>query len=239
MSSRETTTTFLPDAGKVWRREEKGTTEDEMVGGYHGLNGHKFEQVLGVGNRQGGLACCSPRSRKESDTIEQLNWTELNWTERNWKELKKITDKRKPFSSPHFFLKTEDKTRLWKMPSLYQELTHWKRPWGLERLKAGEGDNRGWDDWMASPTRWTWVWVSSGSRWWTGKPDMLQSMKPQRVRHDWTTELNWTVPREHSSMGVKVKRIPYKQTYLKEVSSSFSLPIYFNYFSIIVCLCST
>ena len=167
------------------------------------------------------------------------NWTELNWTERNWKELKKITDKRKPFSSPHFFLKTEDKTRLWKMPSLYQELTHWKRPWGLERLKAGEGDNRGWDDWMASPTRWTWVWVSSGSRWWTGKPDMLQSMKPQRVRHDWTTELNWTVPREHSSMGVKVKRIPYKQTYLKEVSSSFSLPIYFNYFSIIVCLCST
>ena len=125
------------------------------------------------------------------------------------------------------------------MPSLYQELTHWKRPWGLERLKAGEGDNRGWDDWMASPTRWTWVWVSSGCRRWTGKPDMLQSVKPQRVRHDWTTELNWTVPREHSSMGVKVKRILYKQTYLKEVLSSFSLPIYFNYFSIIVCLCST
>ena len=79
VSSRETTT-FLPDAGKVWRREEKGTTEDEMVGGYHGLNGHKFEQVPGVGNRQGGLACCSPWSRKESDTIEQLNWTELKGT---------------------------------------------------------------------------------------------------------------------------------------------------------------
>ena len=55
----------------------------------------------------------------------------------------------------------------------WEELTHWKRPWCLERLKAGgEGDDRGWDGWMASPTQWTWVWASSGSWWWTGQPDM-------------------------------------------------------------------
>ena len=66
-----------------------------------------------------------------------------------------------------------------------------KRPWCWKRLKAGEED-RGWDGWMASLTRWTRVWASSGSWWWTGKPDMLQSMRLQRVRHDWGTELNWT-----------------------------------------------
>ena len=64
----------------------------------------------------------------------------------------------------------------------------------LGRLKAeGEGDDRGWDGWMASPTQWTWVWVSSGNLWWTGKPGMLQSMGSQRVRHDWATELNWNI----------------------------------------------
>ena len=73
----------------------------------------------------------------------------------------------------------------------WEELTHWKRPWCWARLKAGEGDNRGWDGWMASPTRWTWVWASTGSWWWTGKPGTLQSMESQRVRHNWVTELNW------------------------------------------------
>ena len=72
-------------------------------------------------------------------------------------------------------------------------MTHLKRPWWWERLKTrGEGDDRGWDDWMASPTQWTWVWVSSRSWWWTGKPGVLQSMGSQRVGHDWATELNWT-----------------------------------------------
>ena len=72
-----------------------------------------------------------------------------------------------------------------------EELTHWKRPWCWERLRArGEGDNRGWDGWMASPTRLTWVWVNSGSWWWTGRPGMLQFMGSQKVRHDWATELN-------------------------------------------------
>ena len=74
-------------------------------------------------------------------------------------------------------------------------LTHWKRHWWWERLKVeGEVDNRGWDGWMASPTQWTWVWINSGSWWWTGRPGVLQSMGLQRVGHDWVTELNWTEP---------------------------------------------
>ena len=65
------------DAGKDWRREEKGTTEDEMVGWHHWLDGHEFEQSVGVGDGQRSLACCSPWGGKESDTTEGLNWTEL------------------------------------------------------------------------------------------------------------------------------------------------------------------
>ena len=72
-----------------------------------------------------------------------------------------------------------------------KELSHWKRPWWWERLKSGgEGDDRRWDGWMASPTRWTWVWASSGSWWWTGKPGVLPSLGSQRVAHDWVIELN-------------------------------------------------
>ena len=75
-----------------------------------------------------------------------------------------------------------------------EELTHWKRPWCWERLKAGgKEDNREQYGWMASLTRWTRVWASSRSWWWTEKPGMLQSMGSQRVRHDWATELNWTM----------------------------------------------
>ena len=66
-----------PDAGKDWRQKEKGTTEDGMVGWHHWLDGHEFEQALGVGDEQGGLACCSPWDRKESDMTEWLSWTEL------------------------------------------------------------------------------------------------------------------------------------------------------------------
>ena len=70
-----------------------------------------------------------------------------------------------------------------------EELTHWKKTWYWERLGAeGEGDNRGWDGWMASPTWWAWVWVNSRSWWWAGRPGMLWFMESQRVGHD---ELNW------------------------------------------------
>ena len=73
-----------------------------------------------------------------------------------------------------------------------QELTHWKRPSCWERLKVGrEGDDRRIDGWMESPTQWTWVWLSSRSWWWTGKPGVLQSMGMQRVRYNWATEVDW------------------------------------------------
>ena len=80
----------------------------------------------------------------------------------------------------------------------HAELTHWKRLWCWEGLgSGGEGDDRGWDGWMATPTQWTWVWISSGCWWQTGKPGVLQSMGLQRVRHDWT-ELNIMHPQKFS-----------------------------------------
>jgi len=92
-----------------------------------------------------------------------------------------------------FIGKTDAETEtptLW--PPDVKELTHLKRPCCWERLRAGgEGDDRGWDGWMASLTQWTWVWVNSRSRWWTGSPGVLWFMRSQRVGHDWATELNW------------------------------------------------
>ena len=70
-----------------------------------------------------------------------------------------------------------------------EELTHWKRPWCWERLQVGgERDGRGWGGWMASPTRWTWVWARSGRWWWTGRPGALQAM----VLQIWTRLSDWT-----------------------------------------------
>ena len=84
------------------------------------------------------------------------------------------------------------KTVLDNLATSCEELTHWKRPWCWEGLGAGgEGDDRGWDGWMASPTQWTWVWVNSRSWWWTGRPGVLRFMGSKRVGHDWATELNW------------------------------------------------
>ena len=65
-----------------------------------------------------------------------------------------------------------------------------EKPWCWERLRAGEGDDRAWDGWMASATQWTWVWVDSRSWWWTGRSGVLRFMGLQRVGHDWATELN-------------------------------------------------
>ena len=88
----------------------------------------------------------------------------------------------------------------------WEELTHLKRPWYWERLMAGgEGDDRDWDGWMASLTQWTWVWVNSGSWWWTGRPGVLQSMGSQRVGQDWVTELNWMV--EGVGRGVQLSEV--------------------------------
>ena len=97
------------------------------------------------------------------------------------------------------------KLKLQYFGHLMWDLTHLKRPCCWEKFKAGgEGDNRGWDGWKASPTRWTWVWVNSRSWWWTGRLDMLQFMGSQRVGHNWATILNWT---EHK----KIKTIPKKK----------------------------
>ena len=80
-----------------------------------------------------------------------------------------------------------------KQLKMYEELTHLKRPWFWERLRAGrEVDDERWDSWMASPTQWTWICVDPGSWWWTGRPGVLWFMRLQRVGHDWATELNWT-----------------------------------------------
>ena len=68
-----------PDAGKYWRQEEMGTTEDEMVGWHHRFSGHEFEWTPGVGDGQRGLVCCSQWGHKESDTTEQLNWTDWEY----------------------------------------------------------------------------------------------------------------------------------------------------------------
>ena len=108
----------------------------------------------------------------------------FTWTvgRSNWSTLKVISHE---YSLEGLMLKLT----LQYFGHLMQKLTYLKRPWCWERLKAGgEGEDRGWDGWMASPTQWTWVSASS-VRWWkTGKLGTLQSMGPQRVRHDWASE---------------------------------------------------
>ena len=90
-----------------------------------------------------------------------------------------------------------------------------KSPWCWERLKAGgEGDDRGWDGWMASPARWTWIWASSGSWWWTGRPGVLQSMGLQRVGHDWANELNWYSHTHSSTYPREVKNVVTQNLYI-------------------------
>ena len=122
------------------------------------------------------------------DAFEMWCWRWLlrvSWTARrsNQSILKEI--------SPEYTLeRLMLKLKLQYLATWCEELTHWKRPWFWERLKAGgEGDNRGWDGWMASSFQWIWVWVNSGSWQWIGRPGMLQSMGSQRLGHDWATEL--------------------------------------------------
>ena len=90
----------------------------------------------------------------------------------------------------------------------WEELTHWKRLWCWEGLGArGEGDDRGWDGWMASLTWWTWVWVNSGSWWWTGRPGVLRFMGLQRVGHDWVTDLIWSGLGEYILISLPLLRM--------------------------------
>ena len=104
------------------------------------------------------------------------------------------------------------------LATLCEELIHLKRPWCWERLRAGgEGDDRGWDGWMASLTQWTRVWVNSKSWWWTGRPCVLQSMGLQRVGHNWATELNWVSWPEEL-------HVHYQATLFLQVLEMFSGP---------------
>ena len=91
----------------------------------------------------------------------------------------------------HFFLLLLMKLQY--IGHLMQRVDSLEKTLMLEVLGAGgEGDDKGWDGWMASLTRWMWIWVNFGSWWWTGRPGVLRFMRSQRVRHDWVTELNWT-----------------------------------------------
>ena len=107
-----------------------------------------------------------------------------------------------------------------------EELTHLKRPWCWERLRAGrKGDDRGWDGWMASPTQWTWVWVDSEIWWWTGRPGMRRFLGSQRVGHDWVTELNWTEGVEKNWPHFSNENIsrPPRSINLRSVNQYYSL----------------
>ena len=103
---------------------------------------------------------------------------------------KRIKSVSKKFSPEYLLEGLMLKLKLQYFGYLMQRTDSCKRPQCWERLKRGEGDDGGWDSLMASLSWWTWVWASSGSWWWTGKPGMLQSVGSQRVGHDWATELN-------------------------------------------------
>ena len=128
--------------------------------------------------------------RHRIDALELWCWRRLlrvHWTARssNQSILKEI-------SPEHSLEGLMLKLKLQYFGHLMWRADSFEKPWSWERLKVGgEGDDRGWDGWMTSPTQWKWVSASSGSWWWTGKPGMLQSMELQRVGHDWTTKLNW------------------------------------------------
>ena len=110
-----------------------------------------------------------------------------------------------------------------------KKLTHLKRPWWWKRLKAGgEGDDRGWDGWRASPTRWTWAWVNSGSWWWTGRPGVMQFMGSQRVGYDWATELTDWLTTSSNSQKLYYIKLFHKGNMRGKNSSSPVSPIIFH-----------
>ena len=125
------------------------------------------------------------------DAFELWCWRRLLrvfWTARRSNQfiLKEITPER---SLEGLMLKL----KLRYFSHLMQRADSFEKTVMLEGLRAGgEGDDRGWHGWMGSLTQWTWIWVNSGSWWWTGRPRMLQFMRSQRVGHNWATELKWT-----------------------------------------------
>ena len=130
--------------------------------------------------------------RRKIDTFELWSWRRLlrvPWTARRSNQSILKRDKSWVFTGRTY---AEAETPVLWPPHEKSWLTG-KDPYAATDWGAGgEGDDRGWDGWMASPTRWTWVWVNSRSWWWTGRPGMLRFMGSQRVGHNWATELNWT-----------------------------------------------
>ena len=125
------------------------------------------------------------------DAFELWCWRRLLWVP--WTARRSNQSILKEISPEYSLEGLMLKLKLQYLATWWEELTHLKRPWCWERLRAGgEGDDRGWDGWMASPSQWTWVWVDSGSWWWTGRPGVLRFIGSQRVRHDWATEMKWT-----------------------------------------------
>ena len=114
------------------------------------------------------------------------------------------------------------KLKLQYFGHLMRRADSFEKTWCWERLRAGgEGDNRGWDGWMALPTQWAWIWVNSGSWWWTGRPGVLQCVGSQRVGHDWATELNWPLKEEK---GIRSTLVSDKTiSLLSKVSTTWKL----------------
>ena len=146
-----------------------------------------------------------------------LAW-QIPWTEEPGRLLSKGLQRVRPdWVTKHTHTHAWIKYECMYVATSCEELTHWKRLWCWEGLGAeGEGDDRGWDGWMASPTQWMWVWVNSGSWWWTGRPGVLRFMGSQRVGHDWATELNWCV--YISILFIYVYTISLFSIYLSSIS---------------------
>ena len=113
------------------------------------------------------------------------------------------------------------KLKLQYLATWCKEPTHWKRPWGWERLKAKEESGRGWSGWMGSPTQWTCTWANFGRQWRTGRPGMLQYVGLQRVRHDLLTE-----QQQPSHQKILSSPSPVKNKYSKCTSFACFLSSY-------------
>ena len=118
------------------------------------------------------------------------------------------------------------KLKLQYFGHLTLKLTHLKTPWCWERWKVGEeGDDRGWDGWMASLTQWTWVWVNSGSWWWTGRPGVLQSMGSQSWR--WLSDWNELIPTKHTHTHTHTHTRPLPNLYPLLILAALITPLLF------------
>ena len=120
----------------------------------------------------------------------------IPWEDPQYSDLENSMDRGAWQTTVHVVAKSwaQLKLKLEYLATSCEELTHWKRPWCWVGLGAGgEGDDRGWDGWMTSPTQWSWVWMNSESWWWTGRPSVLRFMGSQSWTwlSDWT-ELNWS-----------------------------------------------